>query len=128
MDLPRTMAGGLSVTRILFGLTYVLRPRSAGPSWIGRSARRPPTQVLARSQGIRDVVLGAGALLALTRGDASDARRWVAGHALADATDFAATWVARDRLPRSGSRLALAAAAVSSAVAATAAATLRPPR
>ena len=122
------MAAGLAVNRIAFGLNYVLRPESAGPSWIGRSANRPATKVMTRSQGIRDVALGGGALLALARGEPRDARIWVAGHALADATDFAATWAARERLPQRGARLALVVAGLSTAVATAAAAGERPER
>jgi hypothetical protein len=125
MDLARIMAGGLAVNRIAFGLNYVLRPESAAPSWIGRTAKKPATQVMTRSQGIRDVALGGGALLALARGEPLEARIWVAGHALADATDFVATWAARDRLPRRGSRLALTVAGLSTIVAAAAAAGIR---
>jgi len=125
MAVARIMAGALAVNRVAFGLNYVLRPASAGPSWIGRTAGRPATKVMTRSQGIRDVALGGGALLALAR-RGGDARTWVAAHALADATDFAATWAARDRLPRRGARLALCVAGVSTAVAVVAAAGVRP--
>ena len=128
MELARVVAGGLAVNRIAFGLNYVLRPASAAPSWIGRSAKKPATQVMTRAQGIRDVALGGGALLAVARGELVEARVWLAGHALADATDFAATWAARDRLPRPASRLALTVAGLSTAVAAAAAAGIRPER
>ena len=128
MNLARVMAGGLAVNRMAFGVNYVLRPESAGPSWIGRGARKPATKVMTRSQGIRDVALGGGALLALARGQSQEARVWVAGHALADAVDFAVTWAARDDLPRRGARLALTVAGLSTAVAAAAAAGLRPQR
>ena len=126
MDVPRVMAGVLAVNRMAFGLNYVLRPESAQQSWIGRSATKPGTKVMTRSQGIRDVALGGGALLALTRGEPGEARIWVTGHAVADAADFAATWAERDRLPRRAARLALGVAAVSTAVAAGAAAGIRP--
>ena len=125
MDVARLLGGGLAINRAAFGLSYVLRPQSAGPTWLGRAARRPATKVMTRSQGVRDVALGAGALLALGRGDTADARIWLAGHALADATDLVATWLARRRLPKRGSRIALTAAALSTAVAAGAAAGLR---
>ena len=128
MDVPHLLAGGLAVNRILFGLHYLVRPQAAGPTWIGRSAKRPGTRVIVRSQGVRDIALGGGALLALARGDATDARIWVAGHALADATDFAVTWAARDRLPRRSAQLALGVAAASTAVAAAAVAGVRPRR
>ena len=122
MDIPRILAGTLAVNRIAFGAGYVIRPESAEKSWLGKVARVPATKVMTCSQGIRDVVLGAGALLALTRGQARDARIWVAGHALADATDFAATWAARKRLPKRAARLALGVAGASTAIGAAAAA------
>jgi hypothetical protein len=122
VDLTRLLAGGLAVNRILFGANYLARPRSAGPSWIGRAARKPGAQVMIRSQGARDVALGLGALWALAR--RRDARAWMAAHALADGIDTAATWAALDRLPKRRARLALAIAAGSTAVAVLGAARL----
>src|SRR4051812_12462405 len=116
MDVARVMAGGLAANRIAFGLKYVARPESASSSWLGRGAQRPAAKVMARSQGIREVALGGGALAARARGAPADARIWMAAHALADATDFAATYAARRRLPRDASRLALAIAGASTAV------------
>lgn len=116
MDPTRILAGALAVNRILFGANYLARPASAGPSWIGRAARKPGAQVMIRSQGARDLALGLGALSALVRRD-GEARAWMAAHALADGVDAAATWAARDRLPRRRARLALAIAAGSTAVA-----------
>jgi hypothetical protein len=125
MDVPRILAGGLAVNRIAFGLGYVIRPESAANSWIGKVAKIPGAKVMTRSQGIRDVALGGGALCALARGQAREARVWVAGHALVDATDFIATWAARKRLPRRSARLALGIAAASTVVAAASAAGIR---
>ena len=45
------------------------------------------------------------------------ARPWFAAHAVADATDLAATIAAKDSLPRSGFRFALVMAGVSTAIA-----------
>jgi hypothetical protein len=125
MDVPKAMATGLAVNRIAFGIKYLLRPESAGPSWIGRAARLPGVKVMTRSQGVRDIVLGGGALLAIARSDVDDARKWIACHALVDATDLGATWIARDKLPRRGSRIGLTVAGGSTLVAVMAAATLR---
>jgi hypothetical protein len=124
MDATRILAGGLAVNRILFGANYLARPASAGPSWIGRAARKPGAQVMIRSQGARDVALGAGALWALARHRDADARAWMAAHALADGLDTAVTWAARERLPKRRARLALAIAAGSTAVAVLGAARL----
>jgi hypothetical protein len=115
MDPTRILSGALAVNRIVFGASYLVRPASAGPSWIGRAARVPGAQVMIRGQGARDVALGAGALWALARHDGS-ARAWMAAHALADGADTVATWVARGRLPAQGRR-ALAIGAGSTAVA-----------
>jgi hypothetical protein len=126
MDVPRGLAIALAVNRAGFGLNYLLRPRQARTSWIGRAARKPGTQVIVRAQGIRDFALGAGALRAAARGDARELRAWVAGQTLSDHTDLVATWIAHDDLPKRRARLAMAVAGVSTAVGAAAAAGLRP--
>jgi hypothetical protein len=126
MDVPRGLAIALAVNRAGFGLNYLLRPRQARTSWIGRAARKPGTQVIVRAQGIRDFALGAGALRAAARGDARELRAWVAGQTLSDLTDLVATWIAHDDLPKRRARLAMAVAGVSTAVGAAAAAGLRP--
>jgi hypothetical protein len=126
MDAAKVLAGALAVNRAAFGLNYLLRPQEARSSWIGGAARIPGAQVMIRSQGVRDVVLGAGALRALARGDERELRAWVAGHTVCDLTDAVATWTARRRLPKKGARLALVVAGASTAVGAAAAAGLRP--
>ena len=95
----RTLAEALAVNRIVLGANLVAAPGLTGAStWVGPAAALPATKVFARALGVRDVALGAGALLALRRGER--ARDWFAGHLLADATDFAATLAARRALPR----------------------------
>jgi len=117
----------LAANRVLFGIGYLIWPDRVGFGWIGRSARRPQTQVLTRihvltrALGAREEVLGLGALAALRNGGAA-ARPWFAAHLGADATDVAATLIARDDLPRSGFRFATAMAGASTAVAALGAA------
>src|SRR3954470_21688552 len=123
---PKILAAALSLSRTAFGLNYLLRPEEARISWIGRSARKPGTQVIVRSQGVRDVALGAGALRALGRGDERELRAWVAGHAVCDLADLVATWIARDDLPKRRARMAMVVAGVSTLVGGAAAATLRP--
>jgi len=100
MDVAKTLAAALAVNRALFGLNYLTRPQQARTSWIGRAAKKPGAQVMIRSQGVRDVVLGAGALRALARGDARELHAWVGGHTVCDLADLLATWSARDQLPR----------------------------
>jgi hypothetical protein len=113
----RTLARGLAANRLLFGVNYLVRPQAAGPSWIGRAARAPGTQVMTRAQGARDIALALGALRALASENTSEARVWMGGHALADGADLVATWLARDGIPRRSGTLALALAAGSTAVA-----------
>jgi hypothetical protein len=125
----RVLAALLAANRVAFGLRYLLQPKAAGSTWIGRrAARRPATQVFVRAQGARDVALGAGALAALAGGGASPARTWMAAHALADAADLAATLAVKDSLPKRRSTFAATVAAISLAIAAASAAGLRDDR
>ena len=122
----RILAGLLALNRIAVGGRYLMQPKAAGSTWIGRRAsRRPATQVLVRAQGARDVALGAGAAAALATGPASSARTWMAAHAVADGADLAATLMVKDRLPKRRSTFAAGVAGLSLAVAAAAAAGLR---
>jgi hypothetical protein len=123
MDIGKTLATGLAVNRTLFGANYLIKPEKARSSWIGRAAKKPGAQVMIRSQGARDVALGAGALQAVARD--SELRPWMLGHAVADVADLIVTWIARDDLPARRAKLAMAVAGASSAVAIAAAVTAR---
>jgi hypothetical protein len=127
MNVAKGLAIGLALSRVGFGLNYLLRPDQARTSWIGRAARQPGTQVIVRSQGIRDVALGAGALRAAARGDARELRAWVAGHTASDLADLVATWLARDDLPKRRAKLAMAVAGAATVTGAAATVGLRPP-
>lgn len=126
MNLPKALAAALAINRAAFGLNYLTRPEEARTSWIGRAARKPGTQVIVRSQGVRDVALGTGALRALLRGDSRELRAWVTGQAVCDLADLVATWGARDKLPSKQARVAMAIAGASTLVGGAAAAGLRP--
>jgi hypothetical protein len=127
MNVFKSLAGALALNRTAFGLNYLVRPRQARKSWIGRAAKRPGTQVIVRSQGVRDVALGAGALRCLVRDDRSELRAWLACHTVCDLADLVATWSARSDLPARRARLAMAVAAASTIVGAAAAGGLGPP-
>jgi hypothetical protein len=71
------------------------------------------------------VALGSGALIALATHDGPRASGWLAGQALADASDLGATIAAGGRLPRRGFRFAIAMAGASSAVGSATAVALR---
>src|SRR5215210_5030266 len=106
MDIASTLARGLAINRIAFGLGYIAAPERTGKGWVGKAAEKGGATVLTRALGARDLVLGAGALWAMQR-RAESARPWFAAHAVA----------ARDSLPRSGFRFALALAGISTAIA-----------
>jgi hypothetical protein len=125
MQVPKILAGVLAIGRAGFGVNYLLRPEEAENSWIGRAAKKPGTQVLARSQGARDIALGAGTLRALVRGDSRELRAWVTGQAFSDLADFLATWIARNDIPGRQARLAMIVAGGSALVGGAAAAGLR---
>jgi hypothetical protein len=72
---------------VAVGVLFMLRPAAVLP----RADASSGTSVfLMRTIGIRDVVLGAGALLARVRGSSDDVRRWSAVGAASDALDTVA--------------------------------------
>src|SRR5947209_8541706 len=116
MAFTKALAALLALNRMAFGFGYLVRPRQAEGTWIGSAARKPGTQVMIRSQGVRDLALGAGALQALARGDVTEQRAWLAGHTVSDLVDLVATWSARSRLPKRRARAAIGIAAASTVV------------
>lgn len=126
VTVAKSLAATLALNRTLFGLAYLLRPQQARGSWIGRAAGRPGTQVMIRSQGVRDVALGAGAFDALLHDERRALRAWILAHAVCDLVDLSVTWAARTRLPRRQARLAMAIAGASTLLGGSAAALLRP--
>ena len=87
----RGLAALLSLGRLVFGAAFIARPKLLEEAWIGRQARLPGAQVLARAVGARDLTLGLGALQAVARHDGS-ARPWLAAAAICDSVDFGATY------------------------------------
>ncbi|CAA9463742.1 MAG: hypothetical protein AVDCRST_MAG38-422, partial [uncultured Solirubrobacteraceae bacterium] len=87
-------ATALAAGRVAYGGGLALAPGPFAGVWIGSRARDPRTQVMCRGLGVRDLALGAGALLALRRDDLGRPRWWFAAAALTDATDLLATLVA----------------------------------
>ena len=119
MDL-RVPAIALAAGRVAYGAGLTVAPGLSAGVWIGRQARDPRTQVLARGLGIRDFVLGAGTLLSLQRDDFGRARWWLAAQTLSDVTDLLATLAARSVLPPGRRRLTAGLAAGSAAIGAAA--------
>jgi len=95
----RMLAGLISFGRFLFGVAFIAQPKLMDRGWIGKQARLPGAQVLARAVGARDLALGLGGLQAVTRNDGS-AQPWLSAAALCDAIDFGATWAAGRGIPR----------------------------
>lgn len=117
----RILAGLISFGRLLFGAAFIAQPKIMEPAWIGRQARLPGAQVLARAVGARDLTLGLGGLQAVARNDGS-AQPWLAAASICDAVDFGASWAAGRGIPRQARVSVLSIAAVSSLLSAIAAA------
>jgi hypothetical protein len=116
----RILAGLISVGRLVFGVAFIAEPKLMERAWIGKQARLPGAQLLARAVGARDLALGLGGLQALPRDDGS-ARPWLAAAAVCDAVDFGATWTAGRGIPRQARSGVLAIAGVFSLLSAIAA-------
>jgi hypothetical protein len=96
-----------AVGRVGFGIGLLAAPRLLTRAWIGDDADRAGAQVLTRLLGVRDLVIGAGTLVA----DDPDRRRWLAAAVVADATDLTVTLAAGRALPVRGRILVSLAAA-----------------
>src|SRR5215213_6840902 len=116
MKVASNLAKALAINRVAFGLGYIAAPEQTGKGWVGKVAENGGTTVLTRALGARDLVLGVGALWAMRSGSQA-VRPWFAAHAVADATDLAATVAARDSLPESGFRFGALMAGASTAIA-----------
>jgi hypothetical protein len=114
------LAGLISFGRFLFGVAFIAQPELMERGWIGKQARLPGAQVLARAVGARDLAVGLGGLQAVARDDGS-ARPWLAGAAVCDAVDFGATWAAGGGIPRQARSGVLAIAGVFAVLSAVAA-------
>lgn len=111
----------LEAGRVGLGAGLVAAPVALGRPWVGPPAERPGGQVALRALGVRDTVLGTGAVLAARRGPAEAAAGWALALAACDLVDGVATFLARDELPSRGvpvMGLAFGAAAAGVAVAA----------
>jgi hypothetical protein len=107
----RILAALISIARVAFGVAFIAKPMLMDRAWIGKQARVPGAQLLARAVGARDLVVGLGGLQAVARDDGS-ARPWLAAGAICDAVDFGATWAAGRTIPRQARRGVLGVAGV----------------
>jgi hypothetical protein len=96
----RAAAQSLAAGRAAIGASCLAAPELTMRAWLGADAGRFGARLLARALGAREVVLGAGALVAVARG--TPVRPWIAGGAGCDGVDLTLTLHCRDRLPRAG--------------------------
>ncbi|MGI9577589.1 MAG: hypothetical protein ACR2OH_05290 [Microthrixaceae bacterium] len=105
----RNLARSIAFGRILFGLLMLLAPRRVLARSLDRSEGDTAMFVwLARSFGIRDITLGAGALVELS--DPEPDARWVTAGAVADTADAAAAVVWHRELGPAGTAATLSLA------------------
>jgi len=110
MDLDqRKIALGLARTRAINGLIMMFFPGVAGKAFLGKAADNPAVRAVLRLVGVRDLVLGVGAITTLKEGT-MDAE-WVGVGAVCDAVDAAVMLFS----PGLGSRARLTALAGASA-------------
>ena len=99
---PRTAMQLLNGGRVVIGAALTVLPVTAGEGWIGAAARTGGGQVALRALGVRDLVLGLGAVHAARSRDARSAATWSLALAACDTVDFVATGAARAELPNRG--------------------------
>jgi hypothetical protein len=90
------MAVGLAGGRIAIGVGSLLAPGLVGRTITGREGSGGGTSLFMRMVGARDIGLGLGLLIALSR--EAPARGWLEASALVDGVDVAACLLARDHI------------------------------
>jgi hypothetical protein len=110
----RRLTALAGVGRIVLGGAIILAPRTVTGRWLGPDAREPLVVDLARGMAARDIALGVASLLTL--GTPRTAARLQLACAGVDATDAAATYIARRELPARGAAATIALAGASSVV------------
>jgi hypothetical protein len=108
---PSTLAIVFGAGRALIGVALLAVPAPIARSWVGADGRA--AALLTRSLGARDLVIGAGLVVAVQHDH--DPRSWLVGSVLCDAVDATVTWAAGDQIPRNG-RVATTTLAAGSAL------------
>lgn len=96
----RRGALGLATGRVALGAAVLATPEKVTARWLGSHARHPIVRYLARSLGVRDLVLGVLALQTLD--DPRIGPRVQAACAVADSVDALATLAVRSDMPAAG--------------------------
>lgn len=94
--MSKKLAMGVAVGRVVYGAAMAAAPRT-GLALFGATDVPGPLVFVTRLFGIRDAVLGGGAVLALAKDDPSSAG-WVAAGAAADTCDMVAAVAFADDL------------------------------
>jgi hypothetical protein len=102
----RTTATLFAAGRIAFGAGMLFAPRKVAHGWIGDDADRASAEFLTRAVGIRDIIIGAGAMFALASG--KPAQAWMRAGVAADVADSALTAAYLGKLPRQGALVTMA--------------------
>lgn len=98
---PRDVARGYAGGRLVIGALLVLFPRVVMAGLAGGRGNVTPALVLVtRLLGVRDAILGAGALAAVQDRDHDRVRTWMTYGAIADGGDALATLAGYRQLPR----------------------------
>lgn len=93
------VAKAISAGRLVFGVAMMAAPAKVMSGWVGeREAERPAMDMLTRSFGAREILLGfLGVHVADTPGVG---KRTIGAMSLLDLTDLAVTVARRDSLPK----------------------------
>jgi hypothetical protein len=83
--------------RIVIGVGCVVAPSAWSRPWVGAAVDTPVARLVVRTFGIREVVMGLGALSAR---DDEETARWLRLGSIADAVDGLAVLAAWPHLPR----------------------------
>ena len=95
VDVLALVVGGI---RLLSGLSFVVAPVKANRAWGDDEALSPTAQLLLRSMGYRDALIGGGLLAAATKGTPRDG--WFLASAGADAVDLIGGLGRHKEMPR----------------------------
>ena len=96
---PKTVGKAIGAGRLLFGVGMMAAPKAVMAKWVGEDEiERPPMDMLTRSFGAREILLGFIALHVAERKGVN--KRTFQAMAFLDATDLSVTALHRSSLPK----------------------------
>ena len=113
MDATRSVVRAVSYGRVAAGVAFLVAPRAITTLWLGTARDDAGVALLARTFGVRDALIGLGAVLALRQGQ--PLRHWIVAGASSDAADAAVSLATFARKP-TPLRLLIAAVSAGSAI------------